>query len=125
MSSSSAPFQSRTAARTRRATPADKEDYVNVHHRGYELDPQFRWRYPRRHEFREDAKKSTGDIFDAVLKMENSTCVVAELPKIESGGSESETEWVIAAIAVWAWKDLAEVENESGERGSPPPSHLT
>jgi hypothetical protein len=106
--------EARPTPRVRLATLADKEAWITANISGYELDPQFTWRYTKRKEFPEDARKGTGEVFETVLGVESMTCLVAELPKIEEVESGS-TEWVVVAIAVWEWKDLEEVESESGE----------
>jgi hypothetical protein len=112
----SALHKPKTKPRIRLATPADKDDYVSVTLAGYELDHQFRWRYPRRHEFPEDAREATGVNFEEAMKSERATVLVAELPRLEEDGVERlKEEWVIVAGVVWEWKYLDEVEGEVGE----------
>jgi hypothetical protein len=114
MASTSRPSKTRPTPRTRPATLADKEAYINAILTGYELDPQFQWRYPKRKEFPEDARKATGEVFEMVLGIESMTCLVVELPRIDEGESSS-AEWVVVAAAIWEWKDWEEVESESGK----------
>ena len=105
--------------RIRLVTREDKDVWIDVMLAGYEVDPQFQWRYPHRRQFPEDARKATGDVFETVLGIESMTCLVAELPKIEDNESES-PEWVVVAVAIWEWKDWEEVESESGNSISDP-----
>ena len=104
------------APRVRLATLADREAWVTVLRAGYELDHQFRWRHPWRKEFPEDAKKHSGDVFEAMMKdHEKKTCIVAELPKLESeagSGTADEEEWTVVAICIWEWRTWEEYENE-------------
>jgi hypothetical protein len=102
-----------TKPRVRHATLADKDGFVRAMLAGYEIDPQFRWRYPKRHEFPEDARAATGANFDEVMKSDRTTVLVAELPRLENGAEMDE--WVIVAGAVWEWKQLEEVEGQVGE----------
>jgi hypothetical protein len=115
MASASPPSKIRPTPRTRPATLADKEAWINAILTGYELDPQFPWRYPKRKEFPEDARKATREVFEMVLGIESMTCLVAELPRIEEGESGYAEEWVVVAVAIWEWKDWEEVESESGK----------
>lgn len=98
--------------RIRPATTLDKNGYVHATRAGYELDHQFRWRYPHRHEYPGDAVKGTGLHFDNALKNEKTTVLVAELPKLEKGVEMVNEEWVIVAGVVWEWKFRDEVEGE-------------
>jgi GNAT superfamily N-acetyltransferase len=95
--------------RVRIATLADRNGFVEALLRGYEVDHQFRWRYPRRHEFPQDARKATGDVFEKNLGLENVTCLVAELPSLEN-----EEEWVIVSSCMWEWKDWEAVKGLAG-----------
>lgn len=98
--------------RIRPATPLDKHGYVHATRAGYELDHQFRWRYPHRHEYPDDAEKGTGFHFDNTLKTEKATVLVAELPRLEKEVEMVNEKWVIVAGVVWEWKFLDEVERE-------------
>lgn len=112
--------------RIRQATPLDKDGYVHATRAGYELDHQFRWRYPHRHEFSDDAVAGTGFHFTNATKNENCTVLVAELPRLCNGIEMIDEEWVIVAGVVWEWKVLEEVEGESRTcliSSHLPPSH--
>jgi hypothetical protein len=102
-----------TKPRIRPATLADKDGYVSATRAGYELDHQFQWRYPQRHEFPEDAREGTGVHFDKAMNNDRMTVLVAELPRLENGLEKED--WVVVAGVVWEWKFLEEVEGEVGE----------
>jgi hypothetical protein len=102
-----------TKTRIRPATSADKDGFISAMLAGYELDHQFQWRYPKRHEFPEDAREATGVNFDDAMKNDRMTVLVAELPRLEGGVEKDEL--VIVAGVVWEWKFLEEVEGEIGE----------
>lgn len=103
-----------TNPRIRVATAADKNSYVRATRAGYELDLQFRWRYPFRCDFPEDAIEAMGGHFDEAVGDERATVLVAEVPRLE-GGVEmggGGGEWVIIGGVVWVWKFADEVEGE-------------
>jgi hypothetical protein len=102
-----------TKPRIRPATLADKDGYVSATRAGYELDHQFQWRYPKRHEFPEDAREGTGLHFDKAMKNDKMTVLVAELPRLEDGVEMED--WIVVAGVIWEWKFLEEVEGEVGE----------
>jgi hypothetical protein len=111
---SSQPSKILPAPRIRLAKYTDKDAWVNTMISGYEVDPQYQWRHPRRKEYPEDTRKSTSELFEAVMASDNCICFVAELPRI--GEEDLDTaEWVVISIATWEWKDWEEVENETGE----------
>lgn len=114
MASTSLQSAARPSPRIRLATPADKEAWIDANIKGYELDPQYPWRFPRRKEFPQDSRNGTAGMFDKYLKNETLTCLVAELPRIGEDGELMLSDWVVVAIAVWEWKDLEEVETEAG-----------
>jgi hypothetical protein len=93
--------------RIRRATPADKDAWVNAILTGFDLDQQFTWRYPYRKEYPDDAKKATGDVVMGLVDDGHSICWLAELP-------DEKGDLVVVGEAVWAWKDWSEVQNEGG-----------
>ncbi|QDS70377.1 hypothetical protein FKW77_009145 [Venturia effusa] len=98
--------------RVRLATSRDKDGYVHATRAGYELDLQFRWRYPYRHDFPDDAVEATGIQFDQALLNEKATVLVAEPPRLENGTEMIDENWIIVAGVVWEWKFLTEVEDE-------------
>jgi hypothetical protein len=104
------PSSTKIAPRIRPATLADKEGWVNAVLTGFELDPQFTWRYPYRKEYPEDAKKGTRDLFVKKMTEGHSVRMVAELPR--NGG---DGEWIVVGQTSWAFKELSEVEREEGE----------
>ncbi|OCK79305.1 hypothetical protein K432DRAFT_300159 [Lepidopterella palustris CBS 459.81] len=109
MASTSPLNKTRPTPRIRPATLADKEAWVSANLAGYELDPSFQWRYPKRKEFPEDARKASGDVFEMALGISSITCVVAELPRIDDE-EPGDTDWVVVAVAMWEWKDWEEVQ---------------
>lgn len=102
-----------TQPRIRPATPLDKEGYVHATLAGYELDPQFQWRYPHRHKYPSEARKATTLHFENALANEKAIVLVAELPRRENG-VEMMGEWVVVAGVVWEWKFLRDVEGSVG-----------
>lgn len=117
----------RTAPRIRRATPLDKPGYIRSTFAGYELDPQFRWRYPRRHEYPDDAQQATGKVLDLMMARDDAVVLVAELPRLsdsaepqEGGDGHHDQEWTIVAGAIWEWRDFAEYETEAPPSGFSP-----
>jgi len=109
----------RPVPRVRPATLSDKDAWINTNITAYELDPQYTWRYPHRKEFPENAKRATGENFEATMKMKETVCLVAELPKITDGKEvdqereDTEVEWVVVGGAVWESKHWNEVDKES------------
>ncbi|KAF1982323.1 hypothetical protein K402DRAFT_384696 [Aulographum hederae CBS 113979] len=126
MSSSSTASNNPPIPRVRRATLEDIEGWINAQLTGFELDYQFRWRYPKRHEFPEDTRNATGAMIEGCLKVDNLTCLVAELPETYEKGNETEIEEkpVIAGVAIWEVKMIEELESEetpsSGRRDMDP-----
>jgi hypothetical protein len=113
-------------ARIRPVTLADKDAWVRSLLGGYEVDPQFQWRYSRRKEFPEDVKIGAGKFLDRILENHNQKCFVAELPMIEGKILENRqelenyeesrnVEWVVVATAAWEFRDWEDVENQTGK----------
>jgi hypothetical protein len=104
----------RPTPRTRLATHADKDVWVNTMISGYEVDPQYQWRNPRRKEYPEDTKRATAELFDKIIANTNATCFVAELPRIGEEEELENAEWVVVALANWEWVDLDDLESQPG-----------
>lgn len=117
------------APRVRLAVSSDKERYITALRKGLELDPQFPWRYPGRHEYPEDTQEASGALFDKVLTIDSLTVLVAELPVERSKAigsddhendgvanvkaNEDAEEWIVVGEAIWEWKTLDEVMKQT------------
>lgn len=126
MASASLSPKRSSMARIRPVTLADKDAWVRSLLGGYEVDPQFQWRYSRRKEFPEDVKIGAGKFLDRILENHNQKCFVAELPMIEGKILENRqelenyeesrnVEWVVVATAAWEFRDWEDVENQTGK----------
>jgi GNAT superfamily N-acetyltransferase len=104
----------RPGPRIRLATLADREACIDVNSAGYELDPQHRWRLPKRKEFPEDGRQEARELFAKALENEALTYLVAELPRDADAGSETE-EWVVVALAIWERTGWEESKGEPGK----------
>jgi ribosomal protein S18 acetylase RimI-like enzyme len=92
---------SKSSARIRPLKESDRDAWVYIMAAGYDLDPQYQWRCPKRKEFPEDVKRGMLLLFDEAITDATYSAFVAELPD-ENG------DWVVAGLATWAWKSTTD-----------------
>ncbi|KIW09096.1 uncharacterized protein PV09_00041 [Verruconis gallopava] len=106
------PARSAVSPRVREATREDAPGYVEAMLAGYEMDPQFVYRYPYRKQYPDDARSASIAVVEAAIENPNTVVLVAELPVPQSDNEAiAEEDWKIAAVATWEWKTLDDVES--------------
>jgi hypothetical protein len=110
----------RPTPRIRLATRDDKDSFINSLITGYEVDPQYQWRIPRRKEFPEVARYACGKFFESVISDAGKKTFVAELPKIReedlgSGEDLENIEWGVVSVAIWEVVEWDDIEKDPGK----------
>lgn len=94
------------------ASEDDIAGYVTAMLAGYEIDPQFVYRYPYRKQYPEDAREASAVVIRAALANPNTIPLVAETQELNADGILT-GDWTIIAVATWEWKTLKDVQDES------------